>query len=81
MLYIFSGSQHMIAVTTRETGDNLPAEFAPWKFLRSAEPDDASMNAGVSKGTVKEVREKGYALRQVRVTFEPVSTQPINPPF
>lgn len=78
-LYIFSGGDLYFAITPVAQGTNLPAEHGPWTQIRTIDSNDPRLKQGADKGTLEEIREKGYSIRRFVVTFEPSTTVPSTP--
>ncbi|MBL0915441.1 MAG: hypothetical protein IBJ13_07975 [Sphingopyxis sp.] len=76
ILYAFEGADDFWAMTFDKSGANLPSQHGPWKLATSVMSDDPRLTTGIDKGTVEEVRKRGFSLRQIKVTFEPSVTVP-----
>lgn len=79
-LYVFAGSDSYLATTPAKDGANLPAEHGPWKLSSTIRSDDPRLKWSITDGRMlAEIRSRGYSLRRIVVTHEPITTVPEQP--
>lgn len=73
-LYIFAGSDSYWATTSAADGTNLPPEHGPWRHIKSVPSSDPRLDQGIDKGTLEDIRARGFSLRRIVISFDPPTT-------
>lgn len=73
-LYVFAGSDSFYATTSVADGTNLPPEHGPWRHIKSVSSNDPRLDQGIDRGTLEDIRARGFSLRRIVVAFDPPTT-------
>lgn len=67
-VYLFRGLGRVFGITTVETGDNLPAKFAPWTAFKTIELNRGETVAGVdSEECLDDIEAYGFHVTDAHV--------------
>lgn len=68
LVHIFRGPGRAFGVTREEAGANLPTQFAPWAYLKSAELDRERAMPGIdSRECIDDIAEYGFHITDAHV--------------
>jgi len=68
LIHVFRGPGRVFGVTADQQGSNLPARFAPWSYLKSADLDREKAMPGIdSRECYDDIAEHGFHITDAHV--------------
>jgi hypothetical protein len=67
---MFAGTGGAMAYTIDESGENLPQEYAPWRFREEVSTSGPTFQAGTDKKALEEVKRRGFAVAVFSMTID-----------
>jgi hypothetical protein len=72
-VHMFQGEDGLYGFTPRDDGSNLPAEYSPWRPLKSVKviPDCTAPRIGANETEVlAAIKRQGYCITDVRIEIK-----------